>query len=67
MTGLAVGLLLAGAEPEEMITAGIAAVRGQGGIAAGAAIGANITMLAWWWDSPPFEDHSQRADVFAST
>ena len=45
VTGLAVGLLLAGAEPEELITAMIAAVRGQGGIAAGDAIGANITML----------------------
>jgi cation:H+ antiporter len=45
MTGLAVGLLLAGAEPEELITAVIAAVRGQGGIAAGDAIGANVTML----------------------
>jgi cation:H+ antiporter len=45
VTGLAVGLLLAGAEPEELITAVIAAVRGQGGIAAGDAIGANITML----------------------
>ena len=45
VTGLAVGLLLAGAEPEELITAVIAAVRGQGGIAAGDAIGANVTML----------------------
>jgi len=45
VTGLAVGLLLAGAEPEELITAVIAAVRGRGGIAAGDAIGANITML----------------------
>ncbi len=45
VTGLAVGLLLAGAEPEELITAVIAAVRGQGGIAAGDAVGANITML----------------------
>lgn len=45
VTGLAVGLLLAGAEPEELITAVIAAVRGQGGIAAGDAIGANITIL----------------------
>jgi cation:H+ antiporter len=45
VTGLAVGLLLAGAEPEELITAVVAAVRGQGGIAAGDAIGANITML----------------------
>jgi cation:H+ antiporter len=45
VTGLAVGLLLAGAEPEELITAVIAAVRGSGGIAAGDAIGANATML----------------------
>lgn len=45
VSGLAVGLLLAGAEPEELITALIAAVRGRGGIAAGDAIGANITML----------------------
>jgi cation:H+ antiporter len=45
VTGLAIGILLAGAEPEELITAVIAAVRGQGGIAAGDAIGANITML----------------------
>lgn len=45
VTGLAVGLLLAGAEPEELFTAVIAAVRGQGGIAAGDAIGANVTML----------------------
>lgn len=45
VTGLAVGLLLAGAEPEELITAIIAAVRDQGGIAAGDAIGANVTML----------------------
>jgi cation:H+ antiporter len=44
-TGLAVGLLLAGAEPEELITAVIAALRGRGEIAAGDAIGANITML----------------------
>lgn len=45
VTGLAVGLLLAGAEPEELITAVIAAARGNGGIAAGDAIGANVTML----------------------
>jgi len=45
VTGMAVGLLLAGAEPEELITAVIAAVRGRGGIAAGDAIGANVTML----------------------
>jgi cation:H+ antiporter len=45
VTGLAVGLLLAGAEPEELITAVIAAVQGRGGIAAGDAIGANVTML----------------------
>ncbi len=45
MTALAVGLLLAGAEPEELITAVIAALRGRGGIAAGDAIGANFTIL----------------------
>lgn len=45
VTGLAVGLLLAGAEPEEFVTAAVAALRDRGGIAAGDAIGANITML----------------------
>jgi cation:H+ antiporter len=44
-TGLVVGLLLAGAEPEELITAVVAALRDRGGIAAGDAIGANVTML----------------------
>jgi cation:H+ antiporter len=44
-TGLAVGLLLAGTEPEELITELIAALRDRGGIAAGDAIGANVTML----------------------
>jgi len=44
-TGLAVGLLLAGAEPEELVTAIIASARGHPEIAAGDAIGANITML----------------------
>jgi cation:H+ antiporter len=42
---LAVGLLLAGAEPEEMVTGLLAALRGRPGIAAGDAIGANVTML----------------------
>jgi cation:H+ antiporter len=45
LTALAVGLLLAGAEPEELITAVIAAVRDRPGLAIGDAIGANITML----------------------
>lgn len=45
VTALAVGLLLAGAEPEELITAVIAALRDRGGIAAGDAIGANFTIL----------------------
>lgn len=44
-TGVAVGLLLAGAEPEELVTAVVAALRDRGGIAAGDAIGANVTML----------------------
>lgn len=45
VSGLAVGLLLAGAEPEELITAMTAAARDRPGIAVGDAIGANITML----------------------
>lgn len=45
VSGLAVGLLLAGAEPEELITVVLAAVRDQPGIAAGDAIGANVTLL----------------------
>ncbi len=45
VTTLAVGLLLAGAEPEEVATAVFASVRDRPGIAAGDAIGANLTML----------------------
>src|ERR671918_495798 len=45
ISGFAVGLLLAGAEPEELVTALIAAVRDRPGIAAGDALGANVTML----------------------
>ncbi len=45
VSALAVGLVLAGAEPEEMITAIFASVRHHPGIAAGDAIGANVTML----------------------
>ncbi len=45
ISGLAVGLLLAGAEPEELITAVTASIRDRGGIAVGDAIGANVTML----------------------
>lgn len=45
VTALAVGLVLAGAEPEELITAVIASAGHHPGIAAGDAIGANITML----------------------
>jgi cation:H+ antiporter len=37
--------LLAGAEPEEMITAIVASGRHRPGLAAGDAIGANLTML----------------------
>lgn len=42
---LAGALLLAGAEPEELVTAVLAAVRGHPGLAAGDALGANVTML----------------------
>ncbi len=45
LTVVAVGLLLAGAEPEELITAMYASGRGHPGLAAGDAIGANVTML----------------------
>jgi cation:H+ antiporter len=45
VTVVAVGVLLAGAEPEELITAAVAAGRDRPGLAAGDAIGANITML----------------------
>lgn len=45
VTALAMGLVLAGAEPEELITAVTATVRDRGGIAAGDAFGANVTIL----------------------
>jgi cation:H+ antiporter len=45
ITVFAAAFLLAGAEPEEMITAVIASGRGRPGLAAGDAIGANLTML----------------------
>jgi cation:H+ antiporter len=45
LTVIAVGVLLAGAEPEELLTAVIAAVQDRPGLAAGDAIGANVTML----------------------
>lgn len=45
VSALAVGVLLAGAEPEELITAITAAARDRPGIAVGDAIGANVTML----------------------
>jgi cation:H+ antiporter len=45
ISALAVGLLLAGAEPEELVTAVLAALDGRPELAAGDAIGANVTML----------------------
>ncbi len=45
ITVFAAAFLLAGAEPEEMITAVIASERHRPGLAAGDAIGANLTML----------------------
>ena len=45
VTVVAVGVLLAGAEPEELLTAVLAAVRDRPGLAVGDAVGANITML----------------------
>jgi cation:H+ antiporter len=45
VTVLAIGPVLAGAEPEEMVTAIFASARHLPGIAAGDAVGANVTML----------------------
>jgi len=45
ITLFAAAFLLAGAEPEEMITAVIASLRHRPELAAGDAIGANLTML----------------------
>lgn len=45
VSALAVGLLLAGAEPEELLTAVLAAIRGQTAISVGDALGANVTMF----------------------
>lgn len=45
VTVLAVGVLLAGAEPEELLTAVLAAAQDRPGLAAGDALGANVTML----------------------
>lgn len=45
ITVFGAAFLLAGAEPEEMITAVIASGRNRPGLAAGDAIGANLTML----------------------
>jgi cation:H+ antiporter len=42
---LALGILLAGAEPEEAITAMVASAQGQPALAAGDAIGANLAIL----------------------
>lgn len=45
VTALAIGLVLAGAEPEELVTAVVASLRHRPGIAVGDALGANVTML----------------------
>ena len=45
LTVLAIGLLLAGAEPEELLTGALASGSGHPGLAAGDALGANVTML----------------------
>ncbi len=42
---LAVAVLLAGAEPEELVTAAVASSRNRPALAAGDAIGANVTVL----------------------
>ncbi len=45
LTALALGVLLAGAEPEEALTAGMASARGHPELAAGDAVGANLVIL----------------------
>jgi cation:H+ antiporter len=45
VTVIAVGVLLAGAEPEELLTAVIASLHDRPGLAVGDALGANVTML----------------------
>lgn len=45
VTTLAMGLLVAGAEPEELFTAAIAAAQGAPGIAIGDAVGTNVTII----------------------
>ncbi len=45
VTVLAVAVLLAGAEPEELLTAVLAAAQDRPGLSSGDAIGANVTML----------------------
>jgi cation:H+ antiporter len=45
VTVLAVAVLLAGAEPEELLTAVLAAAQDRPGFAVGDAVGANVTML----------------------
>lgn len=45
VSALMVGLLLAGAEPEELVTTVVAAARDAPGIAIGDALGANATLL----------------------
>ena len=45
VTVVAVGVLLAGAEPEELLTAVLASLQDRPGLAVGDALGANVTML----------------------
>lgn len=45
LTAVALGVLLAGAEPEEALTAGIASARGHPQLAVGDAVGANFVIL----------------------
>ncbi|MCW2614245.1 MAG: Ca2+/Na+ antiporter, partial [Frankiales bacterium] len=45
VTVLAVAVLLAGAEPEELLTAVLASAQDRPGLAVGDAVGANVTML----------------------
>lgn len=46
VSALLIGIILAGIEPEEMLTAAIASGRGEAGLAVGNIIGTNITILS---------------------
>src|ERR1700676_4919921 len=53
VSALVLGILLAGLEPEEMLTAAIASGRGAPTLAVGNVIGTNVTIVTVAWDLSP--------------